>query len=64
MVGTVTVTGIISFFCTVKRFPAEISPSVNDNWIHGYLVFHVVPELTTRTTLFSVTAAGNQTLMA
>ena len=64
MAGTVTVAGIFSFFCTVKKFPAKFAPSVNDNWIHGYLVFHVVPELTTRTALFSVTAAGNQMLMA
>jgi len=64
VVGTVTVTGIFSFFCTVKRFPAEIVPSVNDNWIHGYFVLHVGPELTTRTPLFSVPAAGNQTLVA
>ena len=35
MVGTVTVTGIFSFFHTVKRFPAEITPSVNDNLIIG-----------------------------
>jgi len=64
VVVTVTFTGIFSFFCTVKRFPAEIAPYVNDNWIHGYFVIHVGPELTTRTTLFDVPAAGNQTLMA
>jgi hypothetical protein len=35
VVGTVTVTSIFSFFCTVIRFSAIMVQSVNDFWIHG-----------------------------
>ena len=57
MVAIVTVSGIFPFRCTVIRFPAVIVPSLNDNRIHGYLVFPVVPELPIRITSFSVIAA-------
>ena len=44
MVGTATVIGIFSCFCSVVRFSAIMAPSLNDIWIHGCLVLHV-PEL-------------------
>jgi hypothetical protein len=62
VVGTVTVVGF-SVFRAVIRFSAIIVPSLNDTQIHGCLVFHVVPEVTTRNTLFSVMAARNQMLL-
>jgi hypothetical protein len=48
---------IFSFFCTVIRISATLVPFLNGIWIHGCLVFHVVHELQTRSTLFIVVAA-------
>jgi hypothetical protein len=57
VVGTVTVIGIFPLFCAVIRISAKMASFLNDIWNHGRLVFHVVPELPARCTLFSVTAA-------
>ena len=40
-----------------------MAPSLNDIQIHGCLVFCMVPDLPTRSALFSITAAGNQMLL-
>jgi hypothetical protein len=56
VVGTVTVIGIFSCFCSVIRFLAIMVPSLNDIRIHGCLVLRV-SELPTRSALFSIMAA-------
>jgi hypothetical protein len=40
-----------------------MAPSLNDIRIHGCLVFNVVPELLTGSSLFNVTVAWNQILL-
>jgi hypothetical protein len=56
VVGTVTVIGIFSLFCSVIRISATMVPFLNNIRIHECLVFHVVPELPARSILFSVMA--------
>jgi hypothetical protein len=62
VVGTVTVIGIFSFFCILVRLLSIRAPFLNAIQIHECLVFHVVPDLLTRSALFSVTAAWHQML--
>jgi hypothetical protein len=63
VVGTVTVIGIFSLFCTVVRFTAIMAPFLNNIRIHGCSFFHVVPEFPTMSVLFSIMAACNQMLL-
>jgi hypothetical protein len=57
VVGSMTVIGMFSLFCSVIRISATRAPFLNNIWIHGCLVFHMVPELPARNALFSVMAA-------
>jgi hypothetical protein len=44
VVGTVTVIGVYSLFCSVIMISATMVPCLNNIQIHGCSVFHVVPE--------------------
>jgi hypothetical protein len=57
VVGTVTVIGIFSLFCSVIRISATMAAFLNNIQNHGCLVFHMLPELPARSALFSVAAA-------
>jgi hypothetical protein len=56
VVGTMIVICIFSLFCSVIRISTTMATFLNSIRIHGSLVFHVVPELPARSSLFTVTA--------